>query len=192
MNRFIVVTAALFLCIGTHDARAQGFINPFIGTTLSSPTSAGSSTKMGFGVAFGGLGKVVGGETELAYFPELIDNSANALAKSKVITFSGNMLIGPTVGAVKPYFAIGAGNLYLNVTNLSTVVVPTVESVSNNYFTFNAGGGVIGFFTGHLGVRGDLRYTRAFGLKITDLQTAGLQLDKFNFWRGTVGLVAKF
>jgi opacity protein-like surface antigen len=192
MNRFIVLTAALFLCIGARDASAQGFINPFIGTTLSSPTSAGSSTKMGFGVAFGGLGKVVGGETEIAYFPELLDNSANAIAKNKVFTFSGDTLIGPTIGRVKPYFAIGAGNLHLNVTSLSTVVVPTVETISNNYFTFNAGGGVIGFFTGHLGVRGDLRYTRAFGIKFEDLQTTGLALDKFNFWRATFGLAAKF
>ena len=51
---------------------------------------------------------------------------------------------------------------------------------------------MIGFFTNHLGVRGDLRYTRAFGINVTDLATTGLTLDKFNFWRATFGLVAKF
>ena len=193
MKRFTTfATALLLLVAASHDAAAQGFINPFLGTTLSSPTDAGSSTKPGYGVAFGALGKVVGGETEIAYFPELLDNSANAIAKNKIITFSGNTLIGPTIGNVKPYFALGAGNLHLNVTSLSSVVLPNVDSISKNYFTFNVGGGVIGFFTDHLGVRGDLRYTRAFGIKFEDLETTGLSLDKFNFWRATFGLAVKF
>jgi opacity protein-like surface antigen len=190
MNRFL--GGALLVLFAACDAAAQGFVSPFVGTTLTSPTSTGSSTKPGFGVAFGGLGKVVGGETELAYFPEIIDNSANAIAKSRVMTFSGGTLIGPTVGRVKPYVAIGAGDLFLNVTKLSNVVVPNPESISKNYFTFNAGGGVFGFFTEHLGVRGDLRYTRAFGIKITDLENGGLALDHFNFWRASFGLAAKF
>jgi len=71
-------------------------------------------------------------------------------------------------------------------------VVPNPESISNNYFTINAGGGVMGFFTDHLGVRADLRYYRAFGIDISDLENAGLRLDKFNFWRASFGLAAKF
>ena len=192
MNRVILLIVAVLTVCAARDAAAQGFINPFVLTTLSSPTSTGSSTKPGFGVSFGGLGKVVGGETELAWIPQLIDNSANAIAKNKVFSFSGDMLIGPMVGPVKPYFAIGAGSLHLNVTGLSSIAGVTPESISNNYFTFNAGGGVIGFFTGHLGARGDLRYTRAIGFKITDLENAGLSFDKFNYWRAGFGLVAKF
>ena len=192
MNRFTLLIVATLAVLTARDAAAQGFINPFIVTTLSSPTSAGSSTKPGFGVSFGGLGKVVGGETEIAWIPELIDNSANGIAKNKVFTFSGDTLIGPTMGRAKPYFAIGAGNLHLNVTGLSSVSGATLDSISNNYFTFNAGGGVFAFFTGHLGARVDLRYTKAFGIKITDLENAGLSLDKFNYWRAGFGLVAKF
>jgi opacity protein-like surface antigen len=192
MNRLIFPAAALLVIVAAADTSAQGFLNPFIATTLSSPTEAGSSTKPGFGISFGSLGKVVGGETEITYFPELIDNSANAIAKNKVFTISGDTLIGPTIGRrVKPYFAIGAGDLHLNVTK-GSVAVPSTETISNNYFTFNAGGGVIGFFTGHLGARVDLRYTRAFGIKITDLQAANLALDKFNFWRATFGLAVRF
>ena len=192
MNRLSLLIATVLTVFAARDAAAQGFISPFALTTLSSPTSTGSSTKPGFGIAFGALGKVVWGETEIAWIPELIDNSANAIAKNKVFTFSGDTLIGPTVGRVKPYFALGAGNLHLNVTGLSSIAGVSLDSISKNYFTFNAGGGVIGFFTGHLGVRGDLRYTKAFGIKIEDLDTAGLQLDKFNYWRAGFGLVAKF
>src|SRR5204863_1488325 len=105
MNRFIFLAAALLVIFAAADTSAQGFLNPFIATTLSSPTDAGSSTKPGFGISFGSLGNVVGGETEITYFPELIDNSANAIAKNKVFTISGDTLIGPTIGRrVKPYF----------------------------------------------------------------------------------------
>src|SRR5688572_4379009 len=112
MNRFTVLSVAVLVFVAAHDATAQGFINPLVGTTLTSPTSAGSSTKPGYGVSLGRLGKVIGGETEIAFFPELIDSSANATAKNKIISFSGSTLIGPTLGRIKPYFALGGGNLY--------------------------------------------------------------------------------
>jgi hypothetical protein len=75
---------------------------------------------------------------------------------------------------------------------VSSVVIPNPASISMNYFTVNVGGGVMGFVTTHLGVRADLRYYRAYGFKLTDLQTAGLALDRFDFWRAGVGVVAKF
>jgi hypothetical protein len=192
MTRTLLIALALLLAALAPDAAAQGFINPFVGTTLTSPSPRGNGTKAGFGVAFGGIGKIVGGETEIAYYPQVLDNTANALARNRVITLSGNTLIGPTIGPVKVYGALGLGDLYLNVTSLANIVVPNPASFSTNYFTINAGGGVMGFFSGHFGVRGDLRYYRAFGFKISDLQSAGLTLDRFDFWRADIGLVAKF
>ena len=122
MKRLTIIAAALLLLGLARDGAAQGFINPFIGTTLSSPSGKGGHSKAGFGVAFGGIGKIIGGEAEIAYYPEVIDTTANNLDKSRVITFSGNTIIGPTIGAVKPYFGLGAGNLNLNVTSLSSIV----------------------------------------------------------------------
>ena len=101
MKRFTFLASAFLLVCVSRDAAAQGFINPFVGTTVTSPSAPGSSSKPGFGAALGGIGKIVGFETEIAYYPELLDNTANALAKNKVITFSGNTLIGPTIGARK-------------------------------------------------------------------------------------------
>src|SRR5580700_2873698 len=129
MKRFTLMAAALVLACLARDAAAQGFINPFVGTTLTSPSAKGSSSKPGFGVAFGSVGKVFGFESELAYYPEVLDNAANALAKNKVITFSGNTLIGPTIGPIKAYGAFGFGDLYLNVTSLSSVVIPNPASI---------------------------------------------------------------
>jgi opacity protein-like surface antigen len=188
----VIVAAVFVLLAGARGAAAQVFVNPFVDTTLSSPSAVGSSSQPGFGVSIGNVGKVVGFETELTYQPELIDNSANALAKNRVFTVSGNLLVGPTIGRVKPYGAAGVGNLNLNVTRLSSLVIPSPESVSSNYLTVNVGGGIMGFVTTHMGVRADLRYYRAFGFKLTDLETAGLALDRFDFWRAGVGVVVKF
>ena len=188
----LIACAALVIVSAAHDAAAQGFVSPFVDTTFSSPSATGSSSKPGFGISLGNIGKIVGAETEIGYQPEVIDNTANALAKSRVIIFSGDVLVGPTIGGFKAYGAVGAGNLNLNVSRLSSLVIPDPESISNNYFTFNVGGGVMGFFTEHLGVRGDLRYFRAYGFKIEDLQSAGLALDRFDFWRAGIGFVAKF
>ena len=191
MKSIIVVIAFLFVS-AAHMAAAQGFVSPFVDTTLSSPSATGSSSKPGFGVAIGSVGRIIGAETEIGYQPEVIDNAANALQKSRVITFSGNTLIGPTIGRIKAYGAVGVGDLHLNVTRLSSLVIPDPSSISTNYFTVNVGGGVMGFFTTHLGVRADLRYFRAYGFKVTDLETAGLALDRFDFWRASIGLAAKF
>jgi len=192
MKRYALLVILVALFLAPNKAAAQAFINPFVGTTLATPTGTSGNSKPGFGVAIGSLGGIVGAETEFAYYPELFDNSANRLAKNKVLTFSGNTLIGPMIGPVKVYGAVGVGDLYLNVQSLSTIVVPNPTSISTNYFTFNVGGGAAGFFSQHFGVRGDLRYYRAFGFKVTDLQSTSLQLDRFDFWRADVGLAIKF
>jgi Outer membrane protein beta-barrel domain len=198
MKRLTIIASALLLLGLARDGAAQGFVNPFVGVTLTSPSARGGSSKPGFGVAFGKVGRIMGGETEIAYYPEVLDKTANSLAKSRVITFSGGPLIGPTIGGVKPYGAFGVGNLNLNVTSAASLIIPNPTSFSSNYFTFNVGGGVMGFFGSHLGVRGDLRYYRAFGFKFEDVAgepgagLGGLALDRFDFWRAAFGLAVKF
>ena len=192
MKHTTVVFATILFLSASHGAAAQVFVSPFVDTTLTSPSATGGSSKPGFGIALGNIGRIFGAETEIGYQPEIIDNSANALEKSRVFTFSGSTLIGPTIGRVKVYGAVGAGDLFLNVTRLSSLVIPNPASISTNYFTVNVGGGVMGFFTTHMGVRADLRYFRAYGFKIDDLQNAGLALDRFDFWRASVGFAAKF
>jgi hypothetical protein len=192
MKRVRVVAALLLLSV-PRGAAAQSFVvNPFVDTTLSSPTGTGGSSKAGFGVALGKLGKVVGLETEVTYHPQIVDNAANALAKSHVLTLSENLVVGPTIAHVKPYGVIGAGDLHLNATSVASVAVPTPESTSNNYFTIDFGGGVAYFFNKRLGARGDLRYFRAYGLNLNDLEASGLSFNRFDFWRAAVGATFMF
>ncbi len=183
------VVAAILVVSAAHGAAAQTFVNPFLDTTLTTPSASSSRTTPGVGLAFGKL-RTAGLETEFAYHPELLDTAA--LAKSRVITFAENLTIGPMLGRVRPYGTIGAGDLLLNITGAKSVVVPDPESLSKNYFTLNYGGGAMAFIAPRLGLRGDLRYFRAYGLKLEDFGTTGLSFDRFDFWRASVGIVARF
>ena len=173
-------------------ARAQTFINPFATVTLTSPSPVGGRSQVGFGVSFGSVGRIVGAEAEVAYYPQVLDNQANGLAKSHVLTFGGSTLIGPKIGPVKVYGAIGLGDLVLNVQSVAGALTPTAASLTNHYVTLNTGGGAMGFLVKHLGVRGDLRYYRAYGFTVTDLQSSSIRLGHFAFWRATVGAVFTF
>ena len=193
MKRYAGALVALLLLVPAREAAADFFINPFVGTTLSSPSTSGSRSQAGFGIALGSARSFFGSETEIAYYPELLDNSANGLGKSKVVTFFGNTLIGPTIGPIKVYGAAGVGGVYLNVSSAASLVNPTPSSITNNYFGVNVGGGAMGDLSSPFAVRADLRYFRAFGFSATDLEGAGtLKLDKFDFWRANIGLVVRF
>ena len=194
--KLILIGVTLLTFSAAQKAEAQGFIiNPFFNTTLTSPSGSGGHTKRGFGVAFGTNGKILSAETEISYHPEIIDTALNG-SKSNVLTFSGDLIIGPTIGHVKGYGAVGAGDLHLNVKSLSRLVTPDAESLASNYFTFNVGGGAIYYLTDHLGVRADLRYLRAYGIDFAALEAAeateNLTLKHFDFWRLNIGLAAKF
>ncbi len=192
MKRTLLVLAVVVLVPSAREAAAQSFISPFAGTTLTSPSTSGTHSKTGYGIAFGSAGGFFGFDTEFAYFPEVLDNSANGLAKSRVLTFSGDTLIGPTIGRVKVYGAFGFGNMNVNFTSVSSLLVPNPESITKNYLTVNAGGGALIFLASSLGVRGDLRYFRAYGFNTADLEGSGVTLTHFDFWRATVGLAVKF
>ena len=181
---------------GTASAQ-NFFLSPFLDTTLTSPSGSGGASKAGFGLSLGKFGGVVGTETEVGYHPQILDNDVNALAKSHVFTASQNLLVGPRIGNVKPYGAMGAGDLYLNVG--STSLVPTdinsiAEQMSNNYFTINFGGGAMYFFNKRMAARGDLRYFKAYGFDLPDAETEefSLKFNKFTFWRAAFGVTFAF
>jgi opacity protein-like surface antigen len=197
----ILWIAAITLVFAGLPGRASAqnfFLSPFLDTTLTSPTGSGGASKAGFGVSFGKFPGVIGTETEIAYHPEILDNDLNALAKSHVFTGSQNLLFGPRIGKTRPYGAVGAGDLYLNVSSASLGVPKDIdgfaESLSNNYFTLNFGGGAMYFFTKRVAVRGDLRYFKAYGLDLPDAETENLSLKfkKFTFWRLGFGAAFAF
>ena len=63
----------------------------------------------------------------------------------------------------------------------------TLDSISRNDFGYTLGGGVMGYFTDHVGLRGDLRYFRNFQVDDIDLTGVDFERGTFNFGRATVG-----
>ena len=59
---------------------------------------------------------------------------------------------------------------------------------SNNDVGMNAGAGVMGFLSDHVGLRGDLRYFRNFNDNST---INNINFGSFHFWRASFGVVLR-
>ncbi len=195
-----VVTAA---CVAApRPASADWVITPFVGWnaggsadvsgTDGTTTSSKFEHKANFGVSVAGMGKgIIGGEFDFGYSPNFYSTTTDAngfkyTSGNNVSTLTGNLIIGVPVGghgaSIRPYGLIGVGLIRSNVGALGFFDVPT-----KNDFGMDVGGGVAGFFSQNVGVRGDVRYFRGF--RGTD---NGVGLSNFNFWRTSIGLAIKF
>jgi opacity protein-like surface antigen len=184
----LMVALALVLACAT-TARAQGFLNPFIGFNFGGDASCPEITgcedkKLNLGVSIGKMGKVLGFEEEFGYAKDFF-GSAPGL-ESSVLTVMSNLMIVPDLGPVRPYVLAGVGLMKSHV-DISTLNVLTSN---NNSFGWDVGGGVMALFGGHAGVRADLRYFHAF----QDLEILGFALEntKLDFGRVNVGLLLTF
>ncbi len=96
------------------------------------------------------------------------------------------MVVGGRTGSVQPYALAGVGLLRTNVQDFAG----QFSVNSKNDFGMDVGGGVMGFFSNNVGLRGDVRYFRAF--RGTSSNASGLALSDFKFWRGSLGVSFKF
>ena len=126
-----------------------------------------------------------------------ISGSANApdffepsgfLTERRVMTVMGNAFYRFwTGGGAQAYAAGGAGLVRPYLAEAGDLAVIEV-----NKFGVNVGGGLIGHFSDHTGVRGDVRYVRTTGTSDADANPFGLDLTRFEFWRASAGLVVTF
>jgi hypothetical protein len=181
---------ALFLLSASSTASAQAYISPFIGYNFGGESgcpeiSDCEDKTRNLGVSFGSLGSLLGSELEFSYIDNFFGETPGT--SSSVLTLMGNAMVAPKFGVVQPYGVFGLG---LIKTHVEETVGGLLES-SNNHFGWDIGGGVIGYFGDHFGVRGDLRYYHAFG----DLEILGLPIaegTKLDFGRLSGGVVFKF
>lgn len=183
---FIATMAAVAAPI---QARADGFVSPWAGVNFG---GGGIDNGRGaFGVDAGGMGAgIIGAELDFGYSPSFF-GTQNDFGHNTVIDLMGNVIIGAPVGGthgpgVRPFVTAGVGLLR---TQIDGGTVANVSS-SNNMFGWNAGVGVMGYFTDHFGLRGDVRYLRGF----KDLNTGVTSIDlnggnQLHFWRASIGVV---
>jgi len=179
------VCAAMFVLGTTNLAHADGFISPFIGGSFGGdsgcPEIANCNTKTrNIGVGIGSLGSVIGGEFEFNFIDQFFGQTTGV--SSNMFTMMGNVMFAPKVGAIQPYVLTGLGLMKAHVEFTPTSLVST----DNNDLAWDIGGGIMGFFTPHFGIRGDLRYFRSF--ENNEDETLDIGLSDFDFWRGSVGV----
>jgi opacity protein-like surface antigen len=181
---------ALALLLAPSTARADVFVTPFTGVTFA---GAGDATGT-FGASLGFMSAgVFGLEGELSYTPSFFDtDDFDFVDSDNVVTVMGNLLVGVPAGGtdgpgVRPYGTIGLGLIRTRVESGSEVF----DDVSSNDFGMNVGGGLMGFFNDHVGLRADVRYFRSLEDPEEDNEF-DIDFSDFDFWRGSVGVALRF
>jgi len=173
-------------------ARADGFVSPWaavqFGGKLDDIRGDVNRGRAAFGVTAGAMGAgIIGGEVDFGYSPSFFGTS-NDFGNNTMINLMGNVIVGVPIGGtsgggVRPYFTGGVGLLRSQIDGGSLFNVAS----STNEFGWDLGGGVMGFFNDHFGLRGDFRYMRAFEGDVIN----GLDLGKLNFTRLSIGVVIR-
>jgi hypothetical protein len=192
----LVVMATVALIGAPTQARAEGYVSPWIAANAGAGFSNGNinfdNGRAGFGVNAGGMGAgIIGGEVGFGWSPSFF-GTKNDFGDNSVIDLMGNVIIGIPIGGThgpgfRPFATGGLGLLRRQIDGGTLVHV----SSSANDFGWNLGGGVMGFFSDHVGVRGDVRYLRSINSNDSSLTNLNFSEGDFHFWRAGIGVVIR-
>jgi Outer membrane protein beta-barrel domain len=181
--KFVLMAAVVALVYAPTQARADGFVSPWVGAEwakIDNPDAGRFS--LGASGGFMGAG-VFGGEFDFGVSPSYF-GSQNDFGSNSVITAMANVIVGVPIGGtsghgVRPYASGGLGLIRTQVDGGNLALV----SSHNNDLGWNAGAGVMGFFSDHVGLRGDVRY-----FQDTNADPGGDYLHNLHFWRASIGV----
>jgi hypothetical protein len=191
--RFVIATAAaFFLIVSAAPARADVVLTPYIGSLFGGDLPDGK-TSYGATAAFMG-GNIFGGEIGFNWTPKFVPGTATH-DDVQQMSLMGNLIVGIPIGSndqaghIRPYITGGAG-LFRATAKHSDFL----DRITSNDFAINFGGGIMAFFSEHVGIRGDIRYFRTLtdedaGNGLNDLD---FELGDLNFWKWDVGAAFKF
>jgi opacity protein-like surface antigen len=196
MKRQILI-AAMALCLAPATATAEWILTPFIGTSFAAGADTNDNlirealdgSKMTYGGTLTYLGGgVLGFEVDFGFAPNYFepdDDSFGDVDNSNYMSLMANIILSTPRGAFRPYVTAGAGMLKTFIDGPEDAF-----DLDRNALGFNLGGGVFGFVTDRVGIRGDVRYFR----QMTEADDDRLDFDvtAFRFWRGTVGVSFRF
>lgn len=196
MKRFAIILAMVIVC----NSRALGqdwFAAPFAGATFKADTGfvdlegATSKSKPVLGASAGRLtDHWLGFEGEIGFVPGFFSGGTGLVSSSRVVTAMGSVVLSPKAffrdGLVRPYGAIGAGAIFVQLTDVADVF-----STSTTLKALNGGGGVIVRLSPRLALRGDMRYLRS-EFANPQLGRPALGEQYLHFWRASTGVVIWF
>lgn len=189
--------AVLVLLLSPSAARAEWLFTPSLGGVFGGDTFGANNTLLSFSLA--SLDEdAFGWEANVALAPNFFDDTLsefNYVGDGNVTTAMVNALIGiPVAGQqrslLRPYVTGGLGLMRMHVESDPTNLFVDTE----HEFGWNLGGGVMGFFGDHVGLRGDVRYLRSFQNGVPSW-TRNVNVDvapgHFDFFQATVGLTLR-
>jgi len=183
----LIVASAAAVVLAPMQARADGFVTPWVGSAFGSSIQNGQAT---LGVSAGGMGGgIIGGEADFGWSPSFFGTKSD-FGNNTVMNLMGNIIIGIPIGGqhgggVRPYAVGGIGLIRSQIDGGSVARV----SSSNNMFGWDAGAGVMGYFNEHVGLRGDMRYLRATSDLRSGVTSLDLNGNQLHFWRASIGVV---
>lgn len=193
--------AAALIMAQPSTASADWMFTPFVGLGTGSSIKdisgreLDSQTKATFGAGLTWMGAgILGFDVDFGYTPNFFGDDPD-FGDSNVTTLMVNAIVGAPIGGqhgagIRPYAVGGIGLLRQRVNSANSFF----NDVSRNDMGFDLGGGVSGFFTDNVGIRGDVRYFRK--LKGGDSNSPNnldiFDVDTLSFWRGTVGVNFRF
>jgi len=199
LRKCVVMASLVAVATVAAPARASAdwLFTPFIGATFGgSADVAGTGDtfsdnfhrKVNYGAALEWMGGgVFGFGLDFGYSPNFFrDSDTGEFGDGNVTTLMANIIVGAPVGGVRPYASGGVGLIRQRVDDVGQFF----DTIDSNDWGFNAGAGIMGFFSDNVGVRGDIRFFRT--VNDTNPDGVDLQLGSFKFWRGTVGITFKF
>jgi opacity protein-like surface antigen len=187
---------ALLCGLSPGAAKADGLFIPFIGWNFGGDAGdefgdAVDSSRLNWGASLAWMGGgVIGFEGDFSYSPDFFGKTD--LGGTSVWTAFGNVMLGIPFGGqqgfgIRPYGVVGIGAVRPNGDAFATQF-----ELSETKVGWDFGGGVLMFFTSHVGIRGDIRYFRTFQA----LDFLGIEIEdgpeKLDFTRGSIGFVVRF
>src|SRR4051812_40344037 len=185
----LILASAAAVVLAPMQARADGFVTSWVGSAFGSNISNGQTT---IGVSAGGMGAgIIGGEVDFGWSPSFFGTKSD-FGSNTVMDLMGNLIIGIPIGGqqgagIRPYVVGGVGLLRSQIDGGTIARV----SSSTNMFGWDAGGGVMGYFSDHVGLRGDIRYLRAMSDLRTGVSSLDLDGNRLHFWRASIGVVIR-
>ena len=186
-----VTLAAAAACAAVPaPASADTVFTPFMGRSFASRQDAVKVTTIGASMA-STIGGGFGFELDFGRTSEAVGSAAFA-DNTRVTMLMGNAVVGFPFGRFRPYVVGGLGWLRKEVLSEGA-------AVRSGGLGLDAGGGLLGFLSGSLGVRLDLRYVRS--VTASDLDTlrlpdgfglADFLIEDLSFWRASAGLAIRF
>lgn len=203
LRKFLIAASLVAITAAAAPAKASAdwLFTPFIGATFGGSANIGGEgedfkdefeRKLNYGASLAWMGGgALGFEVDFAYSPNFFGVSPEStgfdlVGDGNVTTLMANIVVGAPLGAVRPYASGGIGILKSRVDDAGQFF----ERIDSTDLAFNAGAGVMGFFSANAGLRADIRFFRS--MRNTDPGGVDLELGQFKFWRGTIGLTLKF